>query len=205
MTSLLKRPLSGRFLKKTPPEECLIGQRYYLRRPLEEDWQEWARLRSESRHYLQPWEPQWHADHLSRTSFLDRLNKYDIAWKRQIGYAFFIYDRAQNKLRGGISVSNLRRGVVQSANIGYWTGQRFSKNGVMTTAVSLCLDYCFYALKLRRIEAAILPGNLSSQRVLEKNGFQPEGLAREYIQIDGVWRDHLLYAVLANDQRTRYY
>lgn len=204
MSSLLKRPLSSPFQRKQVPDDILAGKHYYLRRPQETDFLAWGKLRAESKSYLQPWEPQWQIDHLTRRSFQDRLQKYDLAWKRQIGYAFFIFDSHSHQLVGGISLSNLRRGVVQSGNIGYWTGQKFARQGVMSTAVCLCLDFSFQMLKLRRIEAAILPGNESSQRVLEKNGFQAEGLAREYIQIDGIWRDHLLYAVLASDKRARY-
>jgi ribosomal-protein-alanine N-acetyltransferase len=101
---------------------------------------------------------------------------------------------------GGMTLGNVRRGVSQSATLGYWMGQPFAGRGIMTKAVRVMKVFAFEKLGLRRIEAGCIPNNIASIRVLEANGFEREGYAREYLCIAGVWQDHFLYACL-NDSR----
>ena len=98
---------------------------------------------------------------------------------------------------GALTLSNVRRGVAQTATLGYWMGKPFARQGYMTGAVKLMLDVAFRHLWLHRIEAACLPSNQASIGLLGKCGFAPEGLARGYLKIAGEWRDHLLFARLA--------
>ena len=95
----------------------------------------------------------------------------------------------------------MRRGVGQSANLGYWTGAPFARRGFMTDALSGLLPFAFDRLALHRLGAAVLEGNVASNRLLEKVGFTREGLARKYLRIDGEWRDHVLYGMLCTDER----
>ena len=102
---------------------------------------------------------------------------------------------------GGITLSNVRRGVTQSGTIGYWVGEEFTGNGYMTAAVSLLLSWAFNDLNLHRVEAACIPGNGPSRTLLQNCGFTEEGYARNYLRIAGEWQDHVLHAILSTDPR----
>lgn len=173
--------------------------RLYLRAPKLADWEQWAGLRSDSRRFLVPWEPVWARDSLSRNAFKMRLRRYSRDVKEDMGQAFFLFDRETDALIGGITLSNIRRGVAQTGTLGYWVGERYARNGYMFEALSGLLPVLFSAFGLRRVEAACLPENIPSSKLLEKVGFTKEGLAREYLCINGVWHDHSLYAILKSD------
>ena len=104
-------------------------------------------------------------------------------------------------LIGGLSISNVRRGVAQAASIGYWIGAPHVGRGYMTDAVRAMLPFAFVTLGLHRLEAACLPQNLPPRACCEKAGFQREGTARRYLKINGVWQDHDLFALLQDDAR----
>lgn len=173
----------------------------HLRPPHMGDYAAWAELRALSRDHLTPWEPQWTRDELSRDAFRRRVRHYQRELREDLGYAFFLFRDLDDRLLGGITLSNVRRGVTQAAAVGYWIGKPFAGRGLMSKAVSGVVRFAFEELKLHRLEAACMPSNAASIRVLEKNGFQREGLARRYLKINGVWQDHLLYATLADDPR----
>jgi [ribosomal protein S5]-alanine N-acetyltransferase len=172
-----------------------------LRHPSMQDYSAWAELRAASRPHLTPWEPQWARDELSRSAFRRRLRQYQRELRDDHGYAFFVFREADARLLGGLTINNVRRGVAQAASIGYWIGAAHAGNGYMTHAVRTVLPFAFGTLNLHRLEAACLPHNASSARVLEKVGFRREGLARRYLKIDGQWQDHDLYALLCDDAR----
>ncbi|MHA0858269.1 GNAT family N-acetyltransferase [Paenibacillus sp. CMAA1364] len=113
-------------------------------------------------------------------------------------YAFGIFTMQEN-LIGLITLSNVARGVAQFADVGYFIKQQEHNKGYMTAALKLILQYAFKSLELHRLQAAILPHNISSRRVLEKSGFRYEGKARQYIKINDQWQDHLIFAMLADD------
>jgi [ribosomal protein S5]-alanine N-acetyltransferase len=177
------------------------GRGVHLRPPAPADYAAWAELRNRSRDHLIPWEPQWSRDELSRSAFRRRLRHYHREMKEDLGYALFIFRDGDGELLGGLTLSNVRRGVTQAVSLGYWTGAPYVRRGVMTEAVAATAKFVFDELQLHRVEAACLPHNHASIRVLEQNGFQYEGLARRYLKIDGTWRDHLLYALLTDDPR----
>ena len=179
----------------------LNGERVYLRAPHPDDWREWAELRAQSRAFLQPWEPTWPEDGLTRDHFRRRLRQHMKEGKAGEGYSFFAYLRDSKALLGGITLGNIRRGVAQSGSIGYWMGQPHAHHGYMTVALRLLLPTLFGELNLHRVEAACIPTNTPSIRVLEKCGFTREGLARRYLCINGVWQDHLLFGLLHEDFR----
>ncbi|HEY0291672.1 MAG TPA: GNAT family protein [Hansschlegelia sp.] len=176
----------------------LAGDGVTLRVPAMADFPRWSALREESRAFLQPWEPTWPADDVSRLAFRKRLKRYMREIEQDQAYPFFVV-RKDGVLVGGVTVSQIRRGVAQTCSIGYWMGARYAGRGHMTAAVNALTPFVFDTLKLRRIEAACLPRNAASIRLLEKTGFQREGYAREYLCIAGVWQDHLLYALLRGD------
>jgi len=177
----------------------LKGQRVTLRLPVGSDFAEWARLRRESRAFLEPWEPRWAPDELQRSGWRQRLKRYHQDWAQGTALAFMIFENRSGKLIGGITLGNIRHGVSQSAHIGYWMGERYAGQGYMVEAVRLVVRYAFDTLKLHRIEAACIPANERSIRVLEKAGFQREGLLRSYLKINGSWADHFLFALIAGD------
>jgi ribosomal-protein-alanine N-acetyltransferase len=182
----------------TPPD--LTGAKTRLRYPVAGDFAAWAELRGASRAFLAPWEPTWPHDDLTRPAFRRRLRRYARDVREDRAYPFFIFEAASGELAGGLTLSNVRRGVAQACSLGYWAGERFAGRGLVSDAVRAVLPFCFGPLGLHRVEAACLETNLPSQHVLAAAGFQPEGRARAYLRIDGQWRDHLLFAVLDEDR-----
>lgn len=190
-----------RFFGTAPPPFSLMGKRVLLRAPERQDWQEWAVLRSASRAFLTPWEPIWSEDALSRAAFRRRLARYALEWHSDQGYTFLLFRAADNSLLGGISLTNVRRGVAETSSVGYWIGERYARQGYMTEGLALTLKFAFEQLRLHRVEAACLPHNVASRGVLTKSGFREEGYAREYLCIDGKWQDHVLFGLLAGEWR----
>lgn len=170
-----------------------------LRSPVERDWRAYAEIRAASRKFLEPWEPTWPNDALSRDAFYRRLNRYANDWRNDTGYSMFLFDRESTALVGGISLSNVRRGVAQCGTLGYWMGEAYAGQGYMGEALQLLLDFSFDELSLHRIEAACLPHNEPSRRLLLGRGFSEDGYARKYLKIRGVWQDHLLFSLLSED------
>ncbi len=181
------------------PQVRLDAPQVYLRPPRVGDWQEWAALRAESREFLKPWEPTWPADALERGAFNRRLRRQAAEWRNDEGFSFLTFANSDDALVGGLGITNVRRGVAQMASIGYWTGRPYVRRGYMTEAVHAALEFAFTQLGLHRIEAACIPANLASKGLLQKIGFRAEGEARNYLRINGQWRDHLLYAILRED------
>lgn len=177
------------------------SERVVLRTPQMADFPEWAELRAASRDFLTPWEPVWSPDELSRASFRRRIRHYLRDLREDVGYALFVFAKDFDALVGGMTLCNVRRGVTQSCTLGYWIGAPYARQGYMTSAVSAVAPFVFDSLELHRIEAACIPGNIASVRLLERTGFTREGLARRYLRINGLWQDHLLYALLDSDAR----
>jgi [ribosomal protein S5]-alanine N-acetyltransferase len=171
----------------------------FLRHPTMQDYSAWAELRALSRQHLTPWEPQWTRDELARSTFRRRLRQYQRELRDDQGYAYLIFSEADAGLLGGLNVSNVRRGVAQAASIGYWMGAPHAGCGLMTETVRAAVQFAFTTLGLHRLEAACLPSNIASARVLEKAGFKREGRARRYLKINGQWQDHDLFALLHDD------
>jgi ribosomal-protein-alanine N-acetyltransferase len=172
------------------------GDGVILRMPQMTDFEEWAALREASRGFLVPWEPTWPDDDLTRGAFRRRLKRYAEDLRTDQGYAFLIIRASDGALVGGLTLANIRRGVAQAGSLGYWMGLPYIRHGYMTAAVRAVIPFAFATLRLHRLEAACIPTNIGSIRLLEKNGFVREGYAREYLCINGIWQDHLLYGRL---------
>ena len=172
-----------------------------MRLPQMIDRDEWINLRRKSADFLMPWEPNWQDDHLTKKSFTQRVEWARKSVQNNTAIPLFIIRRSDQLLVGAITLDNIRRGPAQTATIGYWTGEPYIRQGFMGDALPAVVYYAFETLDLSRIEAACLPKNLASRRVLEKSGFKYEGVAQSYLQISGRWRNHVLYANLRNDRR----
>lgn len=184
-------------LSETHP--VVQGDGVFLRAPQMADFNSWSALRDKSRDFLVPWEPTWPEDDLTRASFRRRLRRYAEDARCDQAYAFLLFRKDDNALLGGITLTNVRRGVAQAGSMGYWVGAPFAAQGYMTRGVSALVPFAFDVLRLHRVEAACIPTNQPSIRLLERSGFRREGYAREYLCINGLWQDHLLYARLRGD------
>ena len=183
------------FTKGQPIE--LFGDGLLLRMPAIEDYEQWRDVRLKSQKYLAPYEPTWSETELARSSFKERVRRAEREAVNETSFAFFIHTEVdgQMQLVGGVNLSDVRRRVAQCANIGYWMGESNANKGTMTKALATCLPFIFDELDLHRANAACLVHNVRSVRVLEKNGFQKEGLAEGYLKINGKWQDHLLFGL----------
>lgn len=172
----------------------LQGQRLLLRLPQMRDYAAWYALRRASRDFLRPFEPRWTELDLTRRVFSLRVRRARQEAEDGTDYTFFAFlpDEGKETLVGGITLSNIRRRAAQFVNLGYWMGQPYAGQGLMTEAVGMTLPFIFETLDLHRVHAAFLPNNTPSRRVLEKNFFVEEGFAERYLQIDGRWEDHVL-------------
>jgi ribosomal-protein-alanine N-acetyltransferase len=179
------------------PTPVLEGARVLLRPPRPRVFEAWRTLRRESRDFLKPYEPRWTEADLNRQAFGARLLRGRNEAKRGTDFSFLVFDRSSGAeiLVGGLTISNIRRRAAQYANLGYWMGEAYAGRGLMSEAVGALLPFYFDTLGLHRLHAAFLPHNIASRRVLEKNGFREEGYAEHYLQIDGKWADHVLFAL----------
>ena len=177
------------------------SERMTLRPPQHSDFRAWAMLRRNSQEFLTPWEPSWSRDHLTRKGFSNRVYWSERSIKSGSAVPVFLVRRADGMLLGAVTLDNIRRGPAQAGTLGYWIGAEFAREGYMSEAIAALVHYAFTTLDLSRVEAACLPENTPSRGVLEKSGFKYEGVAQSYLQIDGRWRNHVLYANLRGDRR----
>ncbi|HWG04396.1 MAG TPA: GNAT family protein [Beijerinckiaceae bacterium] len=175
------------------------GDGIYLRPGEMSDYAEWAALRETSRAFLTPWEPIWPADDLTRAAFRRRLKRHTEEIERDESYPFLIFRENDDTLIGGLTLSQVRRGVAQASTLGYWMGEPYSGKGHMSRAVRATVAFAFATLRLHRVEAACLPHNVASIQLLERVGFKREGYARSYLRINGIWQDHVLFALVETD------
>jgi [ribosomal protein S5]-alanine N-acetyltransferase len=176
------------------------GEGVYLRAPELRDYPEWAEVREASRAFLTPWEPTWAADETSRGVYRHKLRRYTEDARDDKSYALFVFREQDDALVGGVTLSNVRRGVALTCSLGYWAGQMFSGKGYITAAVRTAVRYGFDDIGLHRVEAACQPDNAASRRVLTKAGFTEEGTARAYLRINGQWRDHVLFGIVNSSE-----
>lgn len=181
----------------------LDTERMILRPPVHGDYRAWTALREESREFLSPWEPTWAGDHLTRKSFTNRVYWAQRSISNGTAVPLFLIRRSDEALMGAITLDNIRRGPAQAGTTGYWIGERFARQGFMREAVLALVHHAFTSLDLSRIEAGCLPENTPSRRLLESCGYKYEGVAQSYLQINGRWRNHVLYANLRHDRRGR--
>ena len=163
----------------------------------------WSEIRIRDERHLAPWEPTppggWALRH-SPAEWPGRWWSLRAAARRGALLPFAItVDRA---LAGHVMIGNVVREPLLSAYVGYWCDTRLTGHGVTTAAVALAVDHCFGPVGLHRLEATVRPENAASIRVLAKLGFREEGLFRRYLDVDGQWRDHLCFAITAEEPPT---
>lgn len=181
----------------------LETERLTLRPPTHADFRPWAALRAESRDFLTPWEPTWAPEHLTRKSFTNRVYWAQRSISSGTAVPLFITRREDQALLGAITLDHIRRGPAQAGTTGYWIGAKYARQGYMREAIEALVHYAFVSLDLSRIEAGCLPENTPSRALLEQCGYKYEGVAQSYLQINGRWRNHVLYANLRFDRRGR--
>ncbi len=182
-----------------PPPAAMVGGGVWLRPPLYSDYPAWAALRETSRAFLEPWEPSWESDLLTRGGYRARVRQFAREWREDRGYSFHIFTEAEGALAGGINLSGVRRRAAQFGSLGYWIGRLHSRHGLMSAGLRLLLPRLFQDFRLHRVEAACIPENEPSRVLLEKFGFRRIGFSRAYLRINGAWRDHLLYELEVED------
>jgi len=179
----------------------LLGPRVVLQPLTAADFEAWRAVRERSHDWLEPWEPLLEpgapdpstdpAAFRARCGSWERQRQFDSAY----GFGVFVDD----EFVGEVSLGSVQRGPFQSAFVGYWIDRDHAGLGLVPEAVAVLLRFAFDELSLHRIEAAIVPRNTASRRVVEKLGMREEGLARRFLQIHGVWEDHARYAITAED------
>jgi [ribosomal protein S5]-alanine N-acetyltransferase len=164
---------------------------------------EWEAVRQANHSWLKPWEatlPPGSDRGPTSYSSMVRLLTGQAREHRMLPWLVrYDLDDGRNVLAGQLTVGGIVGGSAASGQIGYWVDHRLAGRGIIPAAVALASDYCFEVLRLHRIEITIRPENLPSLRVVEKLGFRPEGLRPGYLHIDGAWRDHLVFALNADE------
>lgn len=187
-------PLKNIKSKKLYPK--LSGDRVCLSVPQLKDYHAWEAVRNSNKQFLEPYEPQWGEDALSKEYFKRRLEKQSKEMEGGRGAFFLIHHIDSNKIIGGININNIQYGAAYFASLGYWLDESCLSKGYMNEAARLAIDYAFKVLKLRRLNAACLPDNERSVSLLLKLGFEEEGFAKNYLQINGKWQDHRLFGLV---------
>ncbi|MFP3906218.1 MAG: GNAT family N-acetyltransferase [Acidimicrobiales bacterium] len=184
---------------------ALFGRRILLRPLTLGDFEQWREVRRHNHEWLTKWEPQrvpGHPDPIEdRDAFAVRCSARQR--ERQLGTAYGFAIFVDGAFAGEINVSSVQRGPFQSAYVGYWIDERHAGHGYMPEAVVAIMRYAFEDLKLHRLQISIIPRNMASRRVVEKLDLRCEGLAQRYLEINGVWEDHLRYAITAEEWQER--
>jgi ribosomal-protein-alanine N-acetyltransferase len=185
-------------LTPAPRPVVVTGSRCGIRDLRGEDADEMLALRARNREFFTPFEPTLTQDHFTRMAQLDVIAHGNRAWDDDREYTFGV-TLPSGELAGRVRLSVVVRGPWQNANLGYYVDRDQNGRGICTEAVGLVVGFAFEHLGLHRVQAAVMPRNAASIRVLEKNGFRREGLAPRYLRINGEWEDHLIFARTAED------
>jgi ribosomal-protein-alanine N-acetyltransferase len=183
----------------------LIGRRIVLRSLVPADFGAWQEVRRRNAAWLTPWEPA-RTPGLpdvveSREAFAMRCSARER--ERQLGTGFGYGIFVRNAFAGEINLSSVQRGPFQSAYVGYWIDQAHAGQSYMAEALVLMARFAFDELHLHRIQISIIPRNLRSRRVVEKLKIRDEGVALRYLEINGVWEDHVRYAMTLEEWQER--
>lgn len=199
--------LRRRVQSKVPPTEpvMLDGRRIVLRPLVPEDFQQWREVRRRCGEWLTQWEP---LPMVGQPDTVEDPNAFasrcsarlrEIQMGTGFGFGLFV----DGAFRGEVNLNTIQRGARQNAYVGYWVDRAVAGEGYMPEAVVAVLRFGFEQLDLHRIQISIVPRNASSIRVVDKIGLRPEGIAVGYLQINGVWEDHIRYAITAEEWAER--
>ncbi|MEM0977737.1 MAG: GNAT family protein [Pseudomonadota bacterium] len=181
----------------------IASDRLLLRLPEISDHLDWVALRRDGADQLQGCEPAWAPDHFSKSAFRNRVKWAQKSFENDRAVPLFIERQQDGVLIGAVTLDNVRKGPNRSTEIGYWVGRAFQRQGYMNEAIEAVKHYAFNQMTISRVEAACLPDNIASRNLLEKCGFHYEGVAKAYLEIGGLWQDHVIYAALRADRKRR--
>jgi len=183
----------------------LRGRRVVLRPLSGGDFEGWREVRQRNRGWLLKWEPRPPPgapdDTESRPAFVARCGAREREWQMGSGYGFGIF--VEGMFAGELNLSGVQRGPFQNAYVGYWIDEAQAGNGYVPESLVVAARFAFEELGLHRLQVAIIPRNRASRRVAEKLNLREEGIAHRYLAINGVWEDHIRYALTAEDWNTR--
>jgi len=185
-----------------PLSTRLVTDRLVLRPPRTADVPAMRTALRRNAMHLRPWSisPGPGEDPASLTSVSRAVLRHRAEWKSGHAYVFLIAPREDDRtVLGRIALGGLLRGAFQNAYLGYWIDLEHEGRGLTTEAVRAATSFAFASAELHRVQAAVMPSNPASQRVLEKAGYRREGLAARYLCIAGSWEDHILFAVTAEE------
>src|SRR3954447_25961609 len=177
------------------------GERVALRAFAPGDDAELTELRTRNRDFLAEWEPRRSEGFFTPAGQRAEIERDRQEWAADRTYAFAIVERADGAMRGRIALANVVRGAWENATLGYFVDRAVGGRGYATEAVGLALEFAFGPCRLHRVQAAVMPHNERSRRVLENNGFRHEGFSPRYLRLDGAWRDHELFAITVEEVR----
>lgn len=175
------------------------GERVLLRAPRSDDAAALEKIRTASWDFLRPWLPAQSPDAEPVATVEGRIKSDRAVWLDERGLRFVLCDRVSGEIIGRVSLNNIVRGVGQFADLGYWIGSSWARRGLTTEAVQLALDVAFGRLGLHRVQAGIIPRNAPSLALARRVGFREEGLALRFVKIAGVWEDHVILALTAEE------
>jgi ribosomal-protein-alanine N-acetyltransferase len=184
----------------------LVGRRVVLRPLRADDWDAWREVRIRCRRWLEEWEPIPEAGAADPVTDREAFRARCGAWDRQrhfdaaYGFGMFLHD---GRFAGEVSLGSVQRGPFQMGYVGYWIDQALAGQGYVPEGVVLLMRYAFDEIGLHRLEAAIVPRNTASRRVVEKLALRDEGIALRFLQIQGVFEDHIRYAITEEEWRER--
>lgn len=183
----------------------LVGQRLVLRPIVLSDFSSWREVRQRCGPWLTRWEPERLPHQPDATQDRDAFALRCSARhrERQLGTGFGFGIFAGGEFCGEINLSSVQRGPFQNAYVGYWIDQRWAGQGLMPEALVVLARFAFEDVHLHRLQISIIPRNTASRRVVDKLGLRNEGIAERYLEIDGVWEDHLRYALTAEEWEAR--
>ena len=183
----------------------LYGRRVMLRPLLPPDFDGWREVRQRNHDWLTVWEPRRspHAPDptTDRDAFTARCSQRDRDRQSGVGYAFGLF--VENALAGEVNLNNVVRGALQTGTIGYWIDQNRAGRSYVAEGVVVAMRYAFEELGLHRIEICIVPRNRNSHRVMEKLAIRNEGTAQRFLEINGVWEDHVRYGITVEEWQAR--
>lgn len=199
---MLRHPSSGQ-RPSNPPR--LFGRRVVLRPLAPSDFPAWSEVRRRNEQWLTPWEPRRPPSQIdptvNRDAFVGRCAARDRDLAAGVAYGFGIF--VDQELTGEINLNHVLRGAMQSATVGYWIDRRVAGRSLIAECFVVVATFAFEELTLHRLEICIVPRNHNSRRVMEKLAIREEGVAERFLEIDGVWEDHVRYGITVEEWTTR--
>jgi ribosomal-protein-alanine N-acetyltransferase len=190
---------------QVPAPIRLYGRRVTLRPLVPTDFAEWSEVRRRNDAWLTPWEPRRPPAQLdpsvNREAFAVRCSARDRDAAAGLAYGFGVF--VDHRLSGEVNLNHVVRGAMQSGTIGYWIDQARAGRGLMPESVIVLAGFAFEQLDLHRLEICIVPRNRNSRRVMEKLEIREEGVAERFLEINGVWEDHVRYGFTVEEWQAR--